>query len=189
VTDPVEPQSSVPNGAAEEESTAELPPTQAFSFIADLPPAQADDAVTAGASSNSAAFPLDDAAASVAGAASPAEFPLGAPVSDDTVVDDDPNEPVAHQRRRRWPGLWSFGVAAGMVVTTVAAIAFAAAGEAVTALTLTVSALGLSGIAVVLGLVSIIGKFARPWGVAGLVIGVVVNPVALLYGLSSLGLF
>ena len=96
---------------------------------------------------------------------------------------------IAHQRRRRWPGIWSFGIAIGMVVVTGVAIGLAAAGEAVIALTLTISALGLSGIAFVLGLIAIIGKFSRMWGIIGAGIALVVNPVALLYGLSALGAF
>lgn len=102
---------------------------------------------------------------------------------------EQPAEPVAHKRRRRWPGFWSFGVALGMAAVTAVAVGYASNGDPITALTLTVSALGLSGIAIVLGLVSIFGRFARPWGIAGLVIGVVVNPVALLYGFSAIGLY
>jgi hypothetical protein len=101
----------------------------------------------------------------------------------------EPTLEPAHERRRRWPGYWSFGVAAAMVIVTVVAITLASMGEAVVALTLTISGLGLSGIAIVLGLVSIFGRYARPWGIAGLAIAVVINPLALLYGLSALGMF
>ena len=76
-----------------------------------------------------------------------------------------------------------------MVIVTAVAIGLAAAGEAVIALTLTISALGLSGVAFVLGLVAIIGKFSRMWGIIGAGIALVINPVALLYGLSALGAF
>jgi hypothetical protein len=95
----------------------------------------------------------------------------------------------AHERRRRWPGYWSFGVAAGMLLVTITAIAFASLGEAVWALTLTASALALAGIAVVLGLVSIFGRYARPWGIIGAAVGLLVNPLVLLYGLSAMGLY
>ena len=76
-----------------------------------------------------------------------------------------------------------------MVIVTGVAIALAAGGEAVIALTLTISALGLSGIAIVLGIVAIVGKFSRMWGIIGAGIALVINPVALLYGLSTLGAF
>ena len=76
-----------------------------------------------------------------------------------------------------------------MVIVTGVAIGLAAAGDAVTALTLTISALGLSGIAFVLGLIAIIGKFSRMWGIIGAGIALVINPVVLLYGLSALGAF
>jgi hypothetical protein len=99
-----------------------------------------------------------------------------------------PPEP-AHERRRRWPGYWSFGVAAGMVAVTVVAITLASMGDAVTALTLTASGLALAGIAIVLGLVSIFGRYARPWGIAGLAVGLLVNPLVLLYGLSAMGMY
>jgi hypothetical protein len=98
-------------------------------------------------------------------------------------------DPISHQRRRRWPGLWSFWIAIGMVIVTGVAIGLAATGDAVAALTLTISALGLSGIAFVLGLIAIIGKFSRMWGIIGAGIALVINPVALLYGLSALGAF
>jgi hypothetical protein len=105
------------------------------------------------------------------------------------VADDTSPDPIAHRRQRRWPGIWSFWVAIAMVIVTGVAIGLAARGEAVTALTLTISALGLSGIAFVLGLVAIIGKFSRMWGLIGAGIALVINPVALLYGLSALGAF
>jgi hypothetical protein len=110
-------------------------------------------------------------------------------VVEEAVTDEVSRDPIAHQRRRRWPGIWSFWIAIAMVIVTAVAISLAAAGEAVIALTLTISALGLSGIAFVLGLVAIIGKFSRMWGIIGAGIALVVNPVALLYGLSALGAF
>ena len=109
--------------------------------------------------------------------------------TDPEIVVDEQSEPVAHRRPRRWPGIWSFWIAIAMVIVTGVAIGLAAAGEAVIALTLTISALGLSGIAFVLGLIAIIGKFSRMWGIIGAGIALVVNPVALLYGLSALGAF
>ena len=108
---------------------------------------------------------------------------------DAAVTDDAAPNPIAHQRRRRWPGIWSFWVAIGMILVTGVAIGLAAAGEAVTALTLTISALGLSGIAFVLGLVAIFGNFSRMLGIVGAGIALVINPLALLYGLSALGAF
>ena len=99
-------------------------------------------------------------------AAASGETPDKAAV-DEGAADEPSTEPVAHRRPRRWPGIWSFGIAIGMVIVTGVAIGLAAAGEAVIALTLTISALGLSGIAFVLGLIAIIGKFSRMWGIIG----------------------
>ena len=107
----------------------------------------------------------------------------------DAVADEESTQTVAHRRPRRWPGIWSFWIAIGMVIVTGVAIALAAGGEAVIALTLTISALGLSGIAIVLGIVAIVGKFSRMWGIIGAGIALVINPVVLLYGLSTLGAF
>jgi hypothetical protein len=109
--------------------------------------------------------------------------------STDTETDAEASIEPAHERRRRWPGFWSAGVAAGMVVVTIVAVTLASQGEAVYALTLTASALALAGIAIVLGIVSIVGRYARPWGIAGLAVGVLVNPLVLLYGLSAMGMY
>lgn len=110
-------------------------------------------------------------------------------VPDEAAADETATGTIAHQHRRRWPGIWSFWIAIGMVIVTGVAIGLAAAGEAVIALTLTISALGLSGIALVLGLVAIFGNYSRMWGIIGAGIALVVNPIALLYGLSALGAF
>jgi len=109
--------------------------------------------------------------------------------TDPEIVAVEQTQPVAHRRPRRWPGIWSFWIAIGMVIVTGVAIGLAAAGDAVTALTLTISALGLCGIAIVLGLVAIIWKWSRMWGIIGAGIALVINPLALLYGLSALGAF
>jgi hypothetical protein len=120
-----------------------------------------------------------------------AEFDAPTPAdsaTDEAVADEAAQDPIAHQqRRRRWPGIWSFWIAIAMVIVTAVAIGLEAYGESVTALTLTISALGLSAIAFVLGLVAIFGNFSRMWGIIGAAIALVVNPVALLYGLVSLG--
>jgi hypothetical protein len=113
----------------------------------------------------------------------------GERAADPATADDASSDPIAHQRRRRWPGIWSFWIAISMIFVTGVAIGLASAGEAVVALTLTISALGLSGIAFVLGLVAIFGNFSRMLGIVGAGIALVINPVALLYGLSALGAF
>jgi hypothetical protein len=109
--------------------------------------------------------------------------------ADEAVTDDESPNPIAHQRARRWPGIWSFWIAMGMILVTGVAIGLAAVGEAVIALTLTISALGLSGIAFVLGLVAIFGNFSRMLGIIGAGVALLINPLALLYGLSALGAF
>jgi hypothetical protein len=50
-----------------------------------------------------------------------------------------------------------------------------------------VAAVGTSVLAVVLGIVAIVARFGRGWGVAGLVLGVVADPLVLTYGLGSIG--
>jgi hypothetical protein len=118
------------------------------------------------------------------------ETPKPAVVAPDgTAADEPPHEPIAHRRPRRWPGIWSFWIAIGMVIVTAVAIGVAATGEAIIALTLTVSALGLSAIALVLGLVAIFGNYSRMWGIIGAAIALVINPLVLLYGLSAIGGF
>ena len=114
-------------------------------------------------------------------------------MTDRTVEPDAPprpldaagEEPIAPQRRRRWPGVWSFGAAVAMLTAAGAALAVAAAfgstGGAFAAVVLAFLAVVSGGIAVVLGLVAIFGRSARGWGVAGLTIGLLLNPLTVLW--------
>jgi hypothetical protein len=50
-----------------------------------------------------------------------------------------------------------------------------------------VAAVGSSVLAILLGVVAIVARRGRGWGVAGLVLGVVADPLVLTYGLGSIG--
>lgn len=50
-----------------------------------------------------------------------------------------------------------------------------------------VAAVGTSILAVVFGVVAIATRRGRAWGVAGLVLGVVADPLVLTYGLGTIG--
>ena len=50
-----------------------------------------------------------------------------------------------------------------------------------------VAAVGTSVLAILLGVVAIAARRGRGWGVAGLVLGVVADPLVLTYGLGSIG--
>lgn len=106
---------------------------------------------------------------------------------------DDPGEGVTafadepERRRAQWPGGVATAIALLMVVTWAVALAFALADVLELAVGLSYSAILLSGIALVAGIVAVVGDWGRGWGVAAIVIGVLLNPVVLLYALSWIG--
>ncbi|QEO08823.1 hypothetical protein [Protaetiibacter larvae] len=100
---------------------------------------------------------------------------------------DVADEAAAPKRRPRWPGGLAGGLAILMVVTAAVAFALATSGRFELGLGLAISATLLSGLAVVAGLVAVIGRWGRGWGIAAIAVGVLLNPVVLLLGLSWLG--
>lgn len=98
-----------------------------------------------------------------------------------------PVEPVLRRSRPRWPGILSFvlsllavaGVAAGIVLAT--SDLFLAATDTAW------GAIGASALAVILGLIAVIGKLGRGWGTTGVVLGVVANPYLLTIALDRIG--
>ncbi len=107
-------------------------------------------------------------------------------VAADADVADAPDAALA-PRRPRWPGSLAGGIAILMIVTWAVALVCSLAGMFELAVGLSLSAILLSVIAVVAGIVAIVGGWGRGWGVAAVVVGVLLNPVVLLYGLSWIG--
>ncbi len=93
----------------------------------------------------------------------------------------------APARRPRWPGSLAGGVAILMVLTWATGLAFMMGGGFELGVGLSISATILSVLAVLGGLVAVVGRWGRGWGVAAIVVGVLLNPVVLIYLLSWLG--
>ena len=90
-------------------------------------------------------------------------------------------------RRPRWPGSLAGGLAILMVLTWAIALACSLAGMFELGVGLSISAILLSVLAVVAGVVTVIGRWGRGWGIAAIAVGILLNPVVLLYGLTWIG--
>jgi hypothetical protein len=90
-------------------------------------------------------------------------------------------------RRPRWPGSLAGGLAILMVVTWGVALACSLAGMLELGVGLSYSAILLSGLAVLAGVVAVVGNWGRGWGIAAIVVGILLNPVVLLHGLTWIG--
>lgn len=112
-----------------------------------------------------------------ADAAEPADAPISHAAPDDAWP----------PRRPRWPGAVAAGIAILMVVTWAVALVCSLAGMFELGIGLSISAILLSAPAVVVGLVAIVTNRGRGWGLVGLLVGVLLNPVVLLYGLGWIG--
>ena len=101
----------------------------------------------------------------------------------------DSGEPVdaAPRRRPRWPGSLAGGIAILMVVTWGVALLCSLGDLFELAVGLSISAVMLSVIAVVAGVVAIVGRWGRGWGVAAVLVGLLLNPVVLLLVLTWIG--
>jgi hypothetical protein len=91
------------------------------------------------------------------------------------------------RRRPRWPGAVAAALAILMVVTWALALACSLAEMLELGVGLSISAMLLSVPAVVLGLVAVIANFGRGWGIVAVAVGILLNPVVLLYGLTWIG--
>ncbi len=99
-----------------------------------------------------------------------------------------PSEPVVPARvRPRWPGVVSFVLSLLAVAGVVAGIVLATSDLYLIATYVAWGAIGASGLAVLIGLVAVIGRFGRGWGTAGVVLGVVSNPYLLTIALDKIG--
>ena len=104
----------------------------------------------------------------------------------DTAHTADPADPT-RRRRPRWPGSLAGGIAILMVVTWAVALLCSVGDMFELAVGLSISAVLLSVLAVVAGLIAVIGRWGRGWGVAAIVVGLLLNPVVLLAVLTWIG--
>ena len=101
--------------------------------------------------------------------------------------DADELEQCPPPRRPRWPGALAGGLAILMVITWAIALACSLAGMLELGVGLSYSAILLSGLAVLAGVVAVVGNWGRGWGIAAIAVGVLLNPVVLLYALTWIG--
>ena len=102
--------------------------------------------------------------------------------------DTTPHPDETHPKRRpRWLGGLAGGVAILMVLTWAIGLVALTNGMFELGVGLSISAVLLSGIAVIGGIVAVIGNWGRGWGIAAVAVGVLLNPVVLTYILGSLG--
>jgi hypothetical protein len=97
----------------------------------------------------------------------------------------EPDDVLA--RRPRWPGALAGGLAILMVITWAVALACSLAGLLELGVGLSYSAIGLSVFAVLAGIVAVVANWGRGWGIAAIAVGVLLNPVVLLYLLTWIG--
>jgi hypothetical protein len=93
----------------------------------------------------------------------------------------------APSRRPRWPGALAGGIAILMVITWAVALACSLANLLELGVGLSYSAIMLSVMAVLAGLVAVVGNWGRGWGIAAIAVGVLLNPIVLLYALTWIG--
>jgi hypothetical protein len=89
--------------------------------------------------------------------------------------------------RPRWPGILSLVFALLAVAGLATGIVLATSDLFLAATYTAWAAIGASGLAVLLGLIAVIGRFGRGIGTAGLVLGVVANPYLLTIALDRIG--
>ncbi len=105
----------------------------------------------------------------------------------DSLAAPPPAPPVVPRRRPRWPGILSFVFALLAVAGVVAGIVLATSDVFLIATYTAWGAIGASGLAVLLGLIAVIGRFGRGIGTAGLVLGIIANPYLLTIALDRIG--
>jgi hypothetical protein len=122
----------------------------------------------------------------VLGATDP-DAPDSATLADLNASDAAELEECPPPRRPRWPGSLAGGIAILMVLTWGIALACSLAGMLELGVGLSYSAILLSAIAVLAGVVAVVGDWGRGWGIAAIAVGVLLNPVVLLNVLTWIG--
>lgn len=100
----------------------------------------------------------------------------------------EPTPPPRFARLRRLPGMLSLALAVATAVLGAVAVAVATGADFDTSTTLSWVAIGLSAGAVLVGVAAIVFRWGRGWGIAGVVLGILVNPYLLLQLLTAISL-
>lgn len=95
--------------------------------------------------------------------------------------------PAAPRSRPRWPGILSLALGLLTVAGLATGIALATSDQYLAATSIAWATVGVGGLAVVVALIALIGRFGRGTAMAGLVLGVVANPVVLTPALDAIG--
>jgi hypothetical protein len=104
----------------------------------------------------------------------------------------EPAEPVLSRPRRvrtrpRWPGILSFVLAGVTLAGLVTGIALATSDLFLAATYTAWAAIGASVLAVLAAVVALVGRFGSGWAAAGLILGVIANPLVLTMALDLIG--
>jgi hypothetical protein len=114
----------------------------------------------------------------------------------DPVEDDDDvtqSDPPKRERPRRSAGRSSLvgqaalGAALATIVVHMSAVVVASSGAFIAGSVLAWVAIAFSILAVLTGLVAVVGRFGRSWGVGAIVLGLFANPFLLLRLLDFVG--
>ncbi len=98
----------------------------------------------------------------------------------------EPIPPPRFARLRRVPGMLSLALAVATAVLGAIAVAVATGADFATSTTLGWVAIGTSAGAVLLGVAAIVLRWGRGFGIAGVVLGILVNPYLLLQLLTAI---
>ncbi len=98
---------------------------------------------------------------------------------------DPASAPRARHRPRRWPGIFSVGLGILTAVLTGVGISVATDGGFVVATALAWTAIAVSAVGVLVGIAAIVGRLGRRWGIAGVALCLIANPVILTAVLSA----
>jgi hypothetical protein len=96
-------------------------------------------------------------------------------------------EPRPARKRPTWPGILSFVFGLLTIAGLVTGIVLATSDVFDLATLAAWAGIWASGLAILLGLVGLIGRFGRGWAAAGLALGIIANPSVLTSALDLIG--
>ena len=102
-------------------------------------------------------------------------------------VEAPPSRPRRVRTHPRWPGILSFALALLTLAGLVTGIALATSDLFLAATVTAWAAIGASVLAVLAAIVALVGRFGSGWAAAGLILGVIANPLVLTMALDLIG--
>lgn len=98
-----------------------------------------------------------------------------------------PTAPPPPRPRVTWPGILAFALGLATAAALGSGIALAASDRFVLATTVAWVGIGASVVAVIIGILALVGRFGTSWAVAGIVFAVIANPLVLTTALDVIG--